>query len=178
MCLEIVHARSNGSRKKTVVRIDPGEDLAARLEKSLGCGVGRPLIGLRNIAEAILVALQHLECAVGGSAIHHDVFDIRIILRQHALDGLPQIVRHVVRRRNDADERHAHVPNLTQLSEAGPRPASLVTRCFLGNTRPTESVSASPFSAIVPAGAGIGLQGRQSVLRRRLSRAAGSGPQG
>ena len=80
------------SGEQEVIRVQPGHHLAPGQGKALVDGVGLPLVRFAEPAlDAPPVLADDLQAAVGGAAVHHDVFQVGIVLAQHALEGLLQI---------------------------------------------------------------------------------------
>jgi len=55
--------------------------------------------------QAVGVAADDLQAAVGGAAIHDDIFQARVVLAEHGADGGFQEARLIERRRDDGDQR-------------------------------------------------------------------------
>src|ERR1035441_2810041 len=128
------------TRQIDLIGIQPGEDLTSGFQESAMSGVGGPLVFAREPPEAVLVTLQNLEAAVGGPAVRHDVLNARVVLRQHALNGGGQMLRHIVRGRDDADQRrlgeiHGSIPLYQQ-------PHRRLACCYTGLKLYTLAVSA------------------------------------
>ena len=92
-----------------VVGIQPGQNFPSRPSKSLAQRVGLTLIRFRHPpGQPIRVAPQHFHAAIGGTAVHNNILKARIILAQHRAQGVFQIGRLIVRRRNHTHQRLAH----------------------------------------------------------------------
>jgi len=93
------------ARQVGVIRVQICEDAAARPLESFIDGVGGASILSGMEVKAPTILFENPQRIVARSAVHHDIFDIRVVLRQNAFDGLFQISAHVVARSDDTDQR-------------------------------------------------------------------------
>lgn len=89
-----------------VVGIDELEDCACRSGQSVVDRCSLPAIGFgAPVREPGLVFFDSRNCAVGGAAVHHDIFEVRITLQQHRTDGFFDELALVEARGDDRDPR-------------------------------------------------------------------------
>ena len=78
---------------------------ARAVAEALKHRVGGSSVGRRSIGEPAAIFLQQLETPIRGTPVHDDIFQARIVLAEHAFQGFRQVVRHVVRRGHNTDQR-------------------------------------------------------------------------
>ena len=86
---------------KSVVRIQPGDDLAARHRPAFVDRGGLAHILVRFPSNSVAVSCKDIGSFVGRSVIEDDVLDIRVVLREDALDRVAQKIGLVVSRRDN-----------------------------------------------------------------------------
>jgi len=92
--------------KPAVIRIEERDQLAPSTPDALVSRRPRTLVLLEHVLDATLDERRHRGCrVVGRSVVDHDDLDERIVLVQDALEGLGEVLRVVVRRDDDADQR-------------------------------------------------------------------------
>ncbi len=88
-------------------------DLARSTREALVDGIGLPFVFLAlPICQAISVFLDDFQAAVAGTAINDDVFNVWVILLEHAKHGLLKEARLVEGWGDDGDEwlgRHGFI---------------------------------------------------------------------
>src|SRR5579864_7374128 len=108
---QMMDCSSDGARQVSVIRTKKRKDATAGLIKALINRIGLASIRPGFVTQSALVLAQDVERTVGRATVHHDVFDVRIILAENALDRFLQEGSHVVRRPNDANQRQLHYLN-------------------------------------------------------------------
>src|SRR5262249_12691426 len=88
-----------------IVGIEICENVAAGALEALIDGVALPLVALRLPEKARAIPAKDRRGLIGRAAIDDEVFDMRIILAQHAVDGALEKGALVERRRHDRHER-------------------------------------------------------------------------
>src|SRR5262249_34050396 len=97
------------TRQVSVVGIEEGQDLAAGEAKTFIDRFRGPVVALTYDTQ-VRVAGQHRGCLVGGHAVDNDMFEVGVILKEDAFDGMSEKLALVIRRRNNRDARErAHV---------------------------------------------------------------------
>ncbi len=91
-----------------IVRIEPAENFAGGLRKTLVDGVRLTAIRSGNPAKARVVFFEYIDGAVGRAAVHHQVLKIGIILPQNARDRRLNMRGMVKRRGDDGNGRQQH----------------------------------------------------------------------
>ena len=66
---------------------------------------GLAAIALRDPGDPVAIRSENVDGLVRGAAVHHEVLDLRIALREHTLDGLADEPPLVEGRGDDRDER-------------------------------------------------------------------------
>ena len=102
--LECFDRASHCAWKKNVVGVQPGGDFAAGGLKSFVDCVSLSAIFFADPGQFARVLGDNGRCFVGRAAIHDDIFDLRIILAENALDRCADKLALVIRRRDDAYE--------------------------------------------------------------------------
>ena len=142
--LQLPDRRTDSPRVENVIRVEPRQDLAGGTREALVDGVGLPLVFLAlPICQAIGVFLDNFKAAVAGAAIDDDVFNVRIVLLEHAAHGLLEEARLVEGGGDDAD-------------------FGLIKHAFLPSAGVFDSVSGATWCV---SAAGFGLQARQARQR-------------
>lgn len=105
MFLQIGDAFGNRSWQVGIIRVQPPEYLSSRKPKPFIDGVRLPVVFLGDPNKTVFIFFKNLNRVVGRSSIDHQIFQVRIILIEHAEDRLLNISALIVRGRNDRDER-------------------------------------------------------------------------
>ena len=96
--LEATEVLATTSPKGTTgIRVDP-RDAGVHLSRQRDDPIGM----------ALRVRVNHLRRAVGRAIVGHDDLDIRVRLRERAVERLPDKAHVLIRRHHDRDERPAH----------------------------------------------------------------------
>ena len=74
------------ARHERIVRVEKAKDVAGGGPKALVDGIGLTAVRLANHSQMV-VTRQNLRRAIGRHAVDDDVLEVRVVLRQHALDG-------------------------------------------------------------------------------------------
>ena len=98
MRLKRFYGFGDGIGKVNVIGVEPGHNIAASAFEALVDGIGLTAIGFRDPpGKAVGIFFDDFHAAIIRSAIHNDIFDIGIILRQHRADGVFQELGLVIR---------------------------------------------------------------------------------
>jgi hypothetical protein len=135
--LELGDEARHRPRQEGVVRAQPAQDLARRVPEA---GVQRVDLAAVGLAappgEPVGIAPDDLDAPVRRAAVDDEVLDRLVVLREHGLDRLGEELRLVVGRRDDADERPAHLSQGSDTSRTNSlsltRVAGLATLLRLG----------------------------------------------
>jgi len=104
MGLKESHRRRHCPRQQRIVRIQKSENFSRGLGETAIQPVGSSLVGAQNnLCDARPIALDDIPAAIRRSGIDYDVFNIRIVLRKHRLDGAFQKFSLIVRNSDDAN---------------------------------------------------------------------------
>jgi hypothetical protein len=76
-----------------VIRVEVGQHLTAGQLEPLVDGVRLAAVGFADPGQLVLILMQDIQGAVGRSAVHNNVFQVRVVLPQDGLDRLFDEVR-------------------------------------------------------------------------------------
>jgi hypothetical protein len=96
------------ARKPHIVRVEQRDVVPARAPHALvprDCGAG---IALPHQCDGVAVACDDVAGLIGGSVVDDEHLQSAMALSEHAVEGVADEVRAVVRRDDERDERGAH----------------------------------------------------------------------
>src|SRR5579862_2592964 len=86
-CAKCFNCARDSSRQKKVIGVEPSDYRSPCKRESFVNSMRLPAIGFRDERKAIEIWCDDACRIVGRAAIHHDILDVRIILRKNAFDG-------------------------------------------------------------------------------------------
>jgi hypothetical protein len=101
---ERLHGATDRPGEQWVVRIDHPDDLAGREPEALVDRAGLSDVVVRHGADSIPNSAEEVLRPICRAVVEHDVLDVRVVLVKNALNDLSEVVRPVVRGRDDRDE--------------------------------------------------------------------------
>lgn len=87
----------------TIIRVEQANDLSARQPDALVYGIIQPLVRFTDYPQ-MGVSFKNLKSPVGGTAVHDNVLNSRVILGKHALDGINDKIGPVQRRCDNGNQ--------------------------------------------------------------------------
>ena len=93
---QLRHGSVYRAGKIDVVRVEPGDVLARGGRESAMYRIGLAGVGSRRPADAVAVAAQDVDGAVRAAAVHDQILDRGVVLREHGIDRGPDELSLVV----------------------------------------------------------------------------------
>jgi len=106
VCLQCPHRSAYSAGQQQVIGVEPGQNFATGVCKTLVDSVRLALVGLGlPVRQTVSIFFDNLQAAIARAAVDDDVLQVWVILLQHRAQRLLEESRLVEGRRHDADFR-------------------------------------------------------------------------